>query len=187
VGLEVAASQWSFSLFTLARGAPTTVAGILVSAYWASLTLGRVLFGVIVTRVSTTTLLRVCMLAATVAGGLIWLDVPVLSWLALALLGLALAPIFPVLIADTPGRLGMAQAANAVGLQVAAAMLGGAALPATVGVLAARLGLEVVGPCLVGLAVGQLLLHEALVRRASEQQRSARSRSSAGASFPPGA
>jgi len=91
------------------------------------------------------------------------------------------------LIAETPARLGRAQTANAVGLQVAAAVLGGAGIPAGVGVLAARLSLEVVGPCLVAAGLAQLVLHEALLRLASEPRRNARSRSDEVASFPPGA
>jgi fucose permease len=164
VGMEVTAGQWSFSLFTLSRGTPATVGGLLVSAYWASLTLGRVIFGFVVDRVSPVGLLRACMAISVVAAGLIWLNIPWLSWVALAVLGLVFAPIFPVLIAETPSRLGMGQTANAVGLQVAAAVLGGATIPATIGVLAARLSLEVIGPCLVALGVAQLVLHEATLR-----------------------
>jgi fucose permease len=186
-GTEVTAGQWSFSLFVQSRETPTAVAGLLVSAYWGCLTLGRVLFGVLVTRVSTDSLLRACIVVAIAAGGVIWLNVPIVSWLALAVLGLVLAPIFPVLIAETPARLGRAQTANAVGLQVAAAVLGGAGIPAGVGVLAARLSLEVVGPCLVAAGLAQLVLHEALLRLASEPRRNARSRSDEVASFPPGA
>ena len=96
VGLEAGSGQWSFSLFTLSRGTPVGIAGVLVSAYWASLTVGRILFGVLVSHVSSERLLRVCMLITLGAAGLIWLNVPILSWLALAVLGLVLAPIFPV-------------------------------------------------------------------------------------------
>jgi fucose permease len=193
VGVEVTAGQWSFSLLTLSRGTPPAVAGVLISAYWTSLTLGRVLFGVIVTRVAPETLLRACMLAAIVAAAVLWLNVPLVSWAALALLGLLFAPIFPVLIAETPSRLGSRQTANAVGLQVAAAVAGGAALPSAVGVVAARTTLEVIGPALVLALLVQLLLHEALIRiqiqirPASGRPRSARSRNSAGVTAPPGA
>src|SRR5437016_6075293 len=58
VGLEAASGQWSFSLFTLSRGTPVGMAGVLVSAYWASLTVGRILFGVLVSHVSSERLLR---------------------------------------------------------------------------------------------------------------------------------
>ena len=189
VGVEVTAGQWSFSLFTLSRGTPPAVAGVLISAYWASLTLGRVLFGLVVTRVSPDTLLRGCMLTAIVGAAVLWLNVPLVSWLALALLGLVFAPIFPVLIAETPSRLGVGQTANAVGLQVAAAVVGGAGLPSMVGVVAARSTLEIVGPALLLALVVQLLLHEALIqiRPVSGRPRSARSRNSAAVTVPPGA
>ena len=74
------------------------------------------------------------------------------------------APIFPILIAETPRRLGAAQTANAVGFQVAVAVAGGAALPALLGVVAARTSLEAIGPCLLAAAIVQLLLYELLLR-----------------------
>ena len=69
-----------------------------------------------------------------------------LSFVGLALIGLALAPIFPSLIATTPERLGTAHTANGVGFQIAAAVLGQSLLPGMMGILARHLGLEMVGP-----------------------------------------
>jgi fucose permease len=187
VGLEAASGQWSFSLFTLSRGTPVGIAGVLVSAYWASLTAGRVLFGVLVNYFPSERLLRLCMLVTVVAAALIWFNVPLVSWLALAVLGLVYAPVFPVLIAETPARFGAGQTANAVGLQVAAAVAGGAALPGLIGVLAARISLEVVGPCLVIGGLVELCLYQLLVRRAFARPRSGRSQSTEAATVPPGA
>jgi hypothetical protein len=48
---------------------------------------------------------------------------------------------------------------------VAAAVAGGAALPALLGVLAARVSLEVLCPALLVAGVAQLVLHEVLTRR----------------------
>ncbi len=171
VGMEGSTGQWSFSLFTLARDTPAALAGALISVYWASLTLGRVLFGALVPRIGSERLLRGCMLACIVAAALLWANLPVVSWLSVAVLGLAFAPIFPVLIAETPARLGPAQAANAIGLQVAAAVAGGAALPALIGVLSVRLSLEVLGPALLVAGVVQFGLHEVLTRRSARQLR----------------
>lgn len=121
-------------------------------------------------------LLRACLIAVVVGAALVWLDVAaVLSFLGLALAGLALAPIFPSLIATTPARLGEAHTANAVGFQVAAAVLGGAVVPAAIGMLAGMMGLEVVGPSLLITACLLLVLHEALASRsrATDATRSA--------------
>ena len=56
-----------------------------------------------------------------------------------------------------------------------------------IGLLAARISLEVVGACLLAAALLQLLLYEALVRRAFARPQSARSRIDAAASSPRGA
>jgi fucose permease len=187
VGLEAGAGQWSYSLFTLSRDTPAAVAGFLVSAYWASLTVGRILFGFIATRTTSETLLRAAIALSILASALIALNLPVISALALALLGLSFAPVFPILIAETPNRLGRQHTAEVVGLEVAAAVVGGATLPALLGVLAQRTTLEVVGPALLLGAVLLAALHEALIRLASARRRSARCQSAAAASVPPGA
>jgi fucose permease len=187
VGLEAGAGQWSYSLYTLSRDTPAALAGFLVSAYWASLTIGRILFGFIAARATSETLLRAAMALSILAAALIAVDLPVISALALALLGLSFAPVFPVLIAETPNRLGRQHTADVVGLEVAAAVVGGAALPALLGVLAARTSLEVVGPALLFGAVLLAALHEALIRLASARRRSARYQSAAAANAPPGA
>jgi len=163
----------------------TTVAGVWVSAYWGSLTAGRVLFGIVVSRMSVDALLRGCCAIAIVSAVLIWFDV---VW-ALAIMGLVLAPIFPSLIATTPQRLGERHTADAVGWQVAGAVAGAVAIPGGVGVMAARVGLEVVGPALFASAVLLFGLHEALVRLRPvfEPRRSAISRTGAAASPPQGA
>ena len=165
-GIEVAAGQWAFSLFTEARGLPAVTAGLWVGVYWGSLTVGRLVFGTVVGMASVDVLLRACLVAIVVGAALIWLNVAaLLSFLGLALVGLALAPIFPSLIATTPARLGAAHTANAVGFQVAAAVLGGALVPTAIGVLAGMVGLEVVGPSLLSAACLLLILYEVLVAR----------------------
>lgn len=187
VGVEATVGQWTFTLVTLGDGQPGTLAGLLISAYWGSLTLGRLLFGAIAPHVRSETLLRACMFTCLVAAALLPIGPPVLHLFAVPVLGLLLAPIFPVLIAETPMRLGERATPDAVGIQVAAAVLGGAAIPAFVGVLAERLGLTMIGVSCVAAAAGQLLLYEVLVRRACAPPRSARSRNIAGASSRPGA
>jgi fucose permease len=165
-GLEIATGNWVYSLLTEARGVPAALAGTWVSLYWGSLTAGRILFGFVVQRISPTTLLRWCMAGATLSALLIWMNLA--PWLAsggIALMGLALAPQFPLLISATPGYLGPRHAANGVGFQVAAAGLGGALVPSLVGVLARAWGLEVLGPFLFAAALTMAALFELLLWR----------------------
>lgn len=161
-GLEAAAGAWVYSLFTEARGVAMMTAGTWVSIYWAGLTGGRLLSGLVVSFISVRQLLRFCILGLILGAVLIWSQLTtVLSFCGLALMGFSAAPIFPSLIATTPERLGEAHTANGIGLQIAAAVLGQSLLPSVIGILARLLGLEVVAPALLVIALLLLVLYEA--------------------------
>lgn len=164
-GVETAAGQWAYTLFVEGRGVATQAAGFAVSAYWAALAIGRILAGIVDDRLSAETLTRWSMGGMVVGAALIWLDAAV--WLSiggLMLMGLAAAPVFPALIGATPHRFGSDRSATIIGLQVGAASVGIAGLPALAGVLAARQGLEVIPTVLLVGAVGLLALHEGVLR-----------------------
>jgi fucose permease len=125
------------------------------------LTASRLLVGVVSDRVSKTHLLRVCLAGVTLGSILLSINVSTAaSFFGLALIGFSLAPVFPMLISLSPKTVGSFHAPNAIGFQVAAAALGGAALPGLAGVLAARIGLEVIGPFLVTMALLMVLVNE---------------------------
>lgn len=175
-GLEASGGQWPYTLFTEGRGIDATTAGLWVSVYWASLTVGRILFGIVARRVGTTALLRAAMLGCVGGAALIWvparlpvLELPI-SFLGLALLGFFMAPLFPLSISDTHRLVGSRHAANAIGFEISAASLGFATLPGLAGLLAERMGLEVIGPVLVTFAVVMFLLHEAFVQRGTHRR-----------------
>jgi len=164
-GVEYVAAQWSYSLLTLHRGVEVGTAGLLVSLYWGSLMVGRVLFGTVANRVPLVATLRTCVLGALAGAALFWLEPTVpLSYLGLMLIGFSLAPIFASLISLTPRRVGTAHANNAIGFQIAAAGLGSAGFTAAVGVVAAAVGLEAIGASLVVVALLLLAAYEALTR-----------------------
>jgi fucose permease len=165
-GLEFTAGQWLYSVLTESRELAPTLAGVAVGAYWGSLTLGRILAGVLVEQISVQRLLWLALGGALLGALLIWLASA--WWVALggaALLGLALAPMFPLFTSLTPNRVGSAHTANTVGFQIAAAMLGGSTLVAGFGLLAERFGLETFGPTLVVLALLLIGLFALLERK----------------------
>jgi fucose permease len=164
-GIETAAGQWAYTLFVEGRGISAQAAGIGVSAYWGALAIGRVLAGLVANRIAPETLTRWSMLGMLAGAVLIWLNLATwLSFAGLVLMGLAAAPVFPSLIGVTPMRFGSGQAATIIGFQVGAAALGIAGLPALSGVLAARVGLEVIPTLLVVASAGMVALHEAVLR-----------------------
>jgi fucose permease len=165
-GAEASAGQWAFSLLTEARGLAPAAAGVAASLYWGSIFAGRVAFGLVVHHVAPAALVRVSMTGAPLAALVVCLTRGGAGGFAgLFALGLFLAPIFPLLIAETPGRVGERHAAHAIGFQISAATLGGGAWPAAAGVLARHAGLESLGPFLLATTLLLLLLHERGARR----------------------
>ncbi len=165
-GLEITTGQWLYTLLTETRGMLPALAGVWVSVYWGSLTVGRLLSGVVVAHITVRTLLQLCMVGAILGVVLLWLNLALwLSLAGVALLGLALAPMFPSLISLTPTRMGAAHAANTVGFQIAAATFGGASLVSSFGLLADRFGLETLGPFLLVTAILLMVVFEILERQ----------------------
>jgi fucose permease len=165
-GVENTTGQWSYSLLTGARSVPPNVAAFWASAYWGSLTVGRIVFGFVTDRLGIERSLRLAMLGAICAAVLIWWNaVNLFGLLGLALMGFAVSPLFPLSVSATPRRVGADHAANAIGFQIALGGLGFSLVPALAGVLAERLGLEVIGPFLLLASIAMFLLHEVAVRR----------------------
>lgn len=170
-GLEVTGGQWSYTLFTEARGVTPEVAGAWVGFYWGSFTIGRFLFGAFANRLKVTTVIRLCMLGAVIGGGLMWWSPAVgVGFFGLALLGFVQAPVFPLLVTDTQTRLGPALAPHAIGFQIAAASVGIALVPGLAGVLAQNVGVSSIAPFIVAVAVLLVVLYEISLRSVRTQR-----------------
>jgi fucose permease len=160
-GLEATAGRWAYSLLTEARGFAPGPAGIAVGAYWGGLFVGRVAFGAAAAHVASSRLLRLSTASLPLAAAILCVPGGVAAAFAgLPLFGLLLAPVYPLLIAETPGRVGPDDAVHAVGFQIALGTLGVGLLPAATGVLASHVGLESLGPVLLAGTVALLVLHE---------------------------
>ena len=165
-GLEVTFSQWTYTVLTESRQVRPDTAGLAVGVYWGSIGVGRVVSGVIAERVGIDRLLRYGLLGAGGGALLFASRLPVAAtFLGLSLIGLGLAPVFPGLMSRTPQRLGPELSSHAIGFQVGAAMIGAAAVPGLLGVMAGRGGLEAIPVGAVVLFGVLTLLHEGLVHR----------------------
>lgn len=162
-GVETTTGQWSFSLFTEGRSMGAYLAGLSTSIYWAMLTIGRIVFGATADRIGTERLLRWSMLGTIISATLFLNRTTVGGIASVALMGLSLSAIFPTLMSDTPNRVGRSNAATAIGLQTGAASVGLTILPGLAGVLAARIGLEILGPFLIGASLMMFITNEVSV------------------------
>src|SRR5579871_4122290 len=89
-----------------------------------------------------------------------WNPTPILGLLSLGLLGFTLAPLFALLMAETPRRVGLENAENTIALQMAAVGAGTALLPGLIGTIGKIFGLNGIGASFVAFAAIVFLCHE---------------------------
>ena len=155
VGAETSLGTWTYTLLTESRGVDQTLAGFFAGSYWFTFTVGRVVAGVIAKRVGVNRLVLGGLLGALLGAGLlIWNPSELANVVAVAVIGLAIAPIFPAMMSGTRVRVGDRHAANTIGMQMAATGFGTAVIPSLMGVLAGQISLEVIPVCLLAVYAG---------------------------------
>jgi fucose permease len=164
-GLESAAGIWGYLFLTAGRGLPAAAAGLAVSAYWAMMCAGRVVLGPVAQRLGPARVLAAAVAGVPLGAALMALPISgpgsgALAVAGLMVLGLAAAPVFP-LVTLTTGTTRM------VGLQVAASAAGTAALPAVLGLAIGAAGARVLGPFLLALSLAMAALFLSGRRRAA--------------------
>ncbi len=160
VGAEVSLGTWGFSLLTESRGMETALAGFLIGSYWATFTIGRVLAGLFAKRLGVNVLVQGGIILALLGALLLWWNpFESANALAVVMIGLAVAPVYPGLISGTSSRVDAKYAANTIGMQMAASGLGSALIPGMVGVLARHLSLEVIPIFLAATFMTLLMLY----------------------------
>lgn len=149
-GAEASLGTWIYTLLTKSRGVNETMAGFLAGSYWFTFTVGRILAGLVAVRIGVHKLviggLNGALLGVVL---LIWNPSKIANLVAVAVVGLAIAPIFPAMVSGTMRRVGEHHVGNTIGIQMAATGLGMALIPSLMGVLARGLSLEVIPVCLL--------------------------------------
>jgi len=157
VGAETALGTWTYTLLTESRGVDKALAGFFAGSYWFTFTIGRILAGLVTKRVGVNRLVLGGLAGALLGAGLlIWNPSEIANMVAVAIIGLSIAPIFPAMMSGTKTRVGDHDAANTSGLQMAATGFGIAVIPNLMGVLARQLSLEVIPVCLLVVYAGLL-------------------------------
>ena len=190
-GIESGAGIWAYVFLTAGQGLSDQAAGVTVAAYWATMFAGRAVLGPVAERLGPARVLAGAVIGVTLSAALMTVPGPrALAVAALLSLGLAAAPLFPLLTlltgrrTDAAGRTPDGEpaasqptasepaasqrasqpAAGRVGLLVAASAAGNAALPAGIGLAIGAFQAGVLGPALLVLSVAMCALCGATVR-----------------------
>lgn len=165
VAAEGSAGLWLASILVGNRQFTPAQAGLWMSVYFGAITAGRFAVGLVANYWGNRRLVRLGIVLSVVAALLFAINGPTwLSLLAVALIGLGFAPVYPSLMHETARRFAPDTARVVIGRQAGSAYAGGAVLPPLVGMLAAWAGLATVMPAIAVMLLVLLALTEWLDR-----------------------
>lgn len=134
VALESSIGLWFYSVLVENRGVEKGLAGALVVVYWASLTCGRFVVGLISEKISCSKIITIGIYGVIVGILMLFVHNLFLTALALVLIGFCLSGLYPCMMSETAHRFDNETALVLTGYQVGAAGIGFAVLTPLVGV-----------------------------------------------------
>lgn len=162
-GIEVNVGQWSYTIMTEARNVDTNTAALFIGLYWGAFTFGRFVSPIIVGWITERRFMQLGMIGIVVGTFILWINPPVLSLLALPLIGFSLAPIFPSMVGSTQDRLPEEHVNNAIGFQIGMAGFGAGILATSGGAIAGFLDLNAITLMNFLVACAIFTLYEAIM------------------------
>jgi fucose permease len=157
-GVESGTAAWAFTYMTREVEIADGPAGLIVAGFFASFTIGRIGMGIAGDRITPATYLVAGSAAALGGAAVLWWNPA--AWVAslgLLVLGLGVAPLFPTLMNITPDIVGTENASNVVGFELGAAVIGGAVIPAGIGIAIDAIGTETIPVILFGTTIVQFI------------------------------
>ena len=153
-GIEACAGAWAYTMLYEKFGIDKGEAGLWAGFYWGALALGRIVIAPLTRNMSPARVIQIGTFGLLAGALMMTRDSVQLYQAGLLLFGFGMAPLFPTMMSLTPARLGSHVSMHAIGFQVSAAVLGGAAIPTLAGILAGRSSLNAIPWTLVvGAAV----------------------------------
>lgn len=142
--IEYTAGVWGSTYLVEAKGLAAEKAAEAVLFYYLGMTVGRLMSGILATRLSCWKIIRIGM--AVLGAAVILLLLPLPAWVitaALFMIGLGNGPMFPNFTYLTPHNFGQDISQSVIGTQMAASSIGIMVVPALCGVLGQIFGMGV--------------------------------------------
>jgi fucose permease len=154
VGIEVSLGGWVVSFMINIRNVGNFDAGISTTGYWAGITAGRVILGFITTRIGEKEAILIY-IGLALGFHLVFYFVPSIpvSFLAVALEGFFLGPLFPGAVVAATKILPPHLHVSGIGFAAAIGAAGACLLPFAVGAIAQAKGVQVLMPIVLAMFV----------------------------------
>ncbi|HWS29691.1 MAG TPA: MFS transporter [Clostridia bacterium] len=138
--IEYTAGLWGSSFLAVERGVAKETATQWISLFYFGITAGRFLSGFLTFKLSNRSMINLGHALIGLGILLVFLPFPVEALLpAFFLMGLGCAPVYPSMLHETPENFGAENSQAVMGVQMAAAYIGGTVMPPLYGLLATQL------------------------------------------------
>ncbi|MCJ1474729.1 hypothetical protein MMC13_003389 [Lambiella insularis] len=154
VGIEVAVGGWVVSFMGTVRGSTPFAAGMAETGFWLGITIGRLVLGFVTGRIGEKLAVMIYLALAT-GLHLIFYLVPnqYVSFVAVALEGFFLAPLFPAAVIAATKLLPPYLHVGGIGFAAAFGAAGACIFPFIVGAIAQAKGVQVLMPIVLAMLV----------------------------------
>ncbi|MHC5217661.1 MFS transporter [Enterococcus sp. LJL128] len=171
VGIEASMGLWGSSYLIAVKGIEVGQASFIVSAFYASLTVGRMLTGFITFWLSNQRILFLSELLILLGVGVVFISPGYFTaMLGFIITGLGCAAIFPTMLHETPSRFGSQNSGAVMGVQIGLAYVGTAGLPFLLGMLSNVFNLSILTAAL--FLFGLILLFSTIqVEKTAKERR----------------
>lgn len=158
---EMTTGLWASSYLVNYKGISPDIAARWVSLFYAGITLGRLISGFATAKFENYMLIRIGQIICILGALIFILPLPsTFSMIALILIGLGCAPIYPSMLHDTPNRFGEAASQSIMGFQMACAYIGSTIAPPLLGILASRFNMIIFPFFLLIIIITMLICSE---------------------------
>jgi fucose permease len=164
--IEATVGLWASSYLVIVRRLVEETATLWVSFYFGGITAGRFMAGFLTMKLSHKQLIQLG--SGLIGLGIIILFLPlpeILLLIALFLIGLGCAPIFPSLIHETPNNFGAEHSQAIVGIQMAFAYTGAMLMPPLFGLLAELAGYDLLPFYIGGFLILMMIMAKWLYQK----------------------
>ncbi len=158
VGIEVGIGIWLATYLVAVQNIAIPTAALWAGIYYGSITLGRIVTGVLSLRIGSDTLVRYGLYISL--AGILLLTFALgdtTSILGIILIGAGMAPVYPSLIHMTPERFGEKKSEKIMSLQMVGGYVGASVVPPLIGLLSGLTSVDVFAYLTVVLFVGLIV------------------------------
>ena len=159
-GMEYSIGLWVYSMLVESRNISKGTAGLYVAYFYTTLTVGRILSGILVMKFGNRNMVRLGLLVAFIGVSIIFINNELIIMLGMIIIGLGFAPIYPCIMHETANRFESNVTKELIGYMVCAGGLGFSLIPPILGVLMGKISLEIIIPFICTLIIIEFLISE---------------------------